>query len=221
MPDLNFLVESARLVPYAAAPLLSLGLRIENTDPAEPVHSVLLQCQIQIEAPRRRYTPGEQGRLSDLFGEPERWGQTLRSMLWTHANLTVPSFTGATTVDLPVPCTFDFNVAATKYFHGLERGEVPLCLLFSGTIFYEAADAGIQAARIPWSKEARYRLPVALWKQLMDLYYPNTAWLSLRRDVLHQLDEYRRKHGIGEWDQLMERLLAEARVEGPRQKVLA
>ncbi len=221
MPDLNFFVEGAHAVPYAAAPLLALKLRVENGVPAEPVHSVLLQCQIQIEAPRRSYAADEQMRLVDLFGEPERWGQTLRSMLWTHANVTVPPFTGSTNVDLPVPCTFDFSVAATKYFHGLDRGEVPLCLLFSGTIFYEGADSGLQAARIPWSKEARYRLPVALWKQLIDLYYPNTAWLNLRRDVFEQLDQYKRLHGIAEWDQLMERLLAGAREIDPRQKALA
>ncbi len=210
MPDLNFFVESANTVPFAAAPMLGLQVRVENGDPAEKIHSVILQCQIQIEAPRRGYTPREQARLWDLFGEPERWGQTLRSMLWTHASVNVPSFTGWVAVNLPVPCTFDFNVAATKYFHALERGEVPLCLLFSGTIFYEGADSSLQAAPIPWSKEARYRLPVAMWDQLMDIYYPNSACLTLRRDVFDHLDGYKRKHGIADWDVLMERLLAEA-----------
>lgn len=209
MPDLNFSVEDASPVPYAAAPLLAFKLAIANRDPTEKIHSVVLQCQIQIETPRRGYTAGEQSRLLDLFGEPERWGQTLRAMLWTHANVNVPPFTGAITVDLPVPCTFDFNIGATKYFHALESGEVPLCLLFSGTVFYEGARAPLQVARIPWSKEARFRLPVSTWKQLIDLYYPNSAWLNLRRDVLDRLDEYKRQHGIATWEQLMERLLAD------------
>ena len=209
MPDLNFTVESGRPVPYAAAPLLALKLAIANDRPSEQIHSVILQCQIQIEATRRGYNSGEQSRLLDLFGEPERWGHTLRATLWTHTSVNVPAFRGATTVDLPVACSFDFNVAATKYFHALEQGEIPLCLLFSGTIFYESALAPVQAARIPWSKEARYRLPVSVWKQLMDLYYPNSAWLSLRRDVFDRLDEYKREHGIATWEQVMERLLAE------------
>jgi Family of unknown function (DUF6084) len=220
MPELNFAVENVRPVPYAAAPWLAFQMRVANRDLAEPIHSVILQCQIQIEAPRRAYTSDEQARLLDLFGEPERWGQTLRSMLWTHASVNVPPFSGSTKVDLPVSCTFDFNVAATKYFHALEHGEVPLCLLFSGTIFYEDASAGLQVTRIPWSEEARYRLPVALWKQLIDLYYPNTAWLTLRRDVFDQLDEYKRKHGIVAWDQVMERLLARANQREAPQTVL-
>ena len=108
-----------------------------NAPADEMIHTVVLRCQIQIEAMRRRYAPEEEARLRDLFGEPERWGHTLRTMLWTHANAVVPRFSGATTVELPVPCSYDFNVAATKYFHGLEDGEVPLSLLFSGSVFYE------------------------------------------------------------------------------------
>ena len=210
MPDLNFQVQGACPVAHAAAPLLAFALEITNDNPAEQIHCVVLQCQIQIEAPRRGYSTGEQARLLDLFGEPERWGQTLRSMLWTHANINVPSFIGKTTADLLVPCTFDFNVAATKYFHALENGEVPLCLLFSGTIFYESGELPLQVARIRWSKDARFRLPVSAWKHLIDLYYPNSAWLNLRRDVFDHLDEYKRKRGIATWEEAMARLLAEA-----------
>ena len=210
MPDLNFQVQAAGPVAHAAAPLLAFRLEITNDDAAEQIHSIVLQCQIQIEVPRRGYSAGEQAGLLDLFGEPERWGQTLRSMLWTHANVNVPPFTGKTSVDLPVPCSFDFNVAATKYFHALENGEVPLSLLFSGTIFYESGALPLQVARIPWSKDARFRLPVTVWKQLIELYYPNSAWLVLRRDVFDKLDEYKRKRGIPTWEEAMARLLAEA-----------
>ena len=104
-------------------------------------------------------------------------------MLWTHTNTVVPPFHDQTTVALPVPCTFDFNVAATKYFAALSEGEVPLNLMFSGTVFYEAADGTLQAEQIPWDKEARFWLPVWVWKEMIDLYYPNSAWLCLRRDV--------------------------------------
>src|SRR5258705_12563088 len=115
MPDLNFRVESAEAVPFAAAPLLSLKLRVENNIPDETIHTIALRAQIQIEATRRRYTDQEKERLLDLFGEPDRWSRTLRSMLWTHAAVVIPAFTGGTIADLQVPCTFDFNVAATKY----------------------------------------------------------------------------------------------------------
>lgn len=208
MPDLNFSIEGAEAVPYAASPLLALKLHITNTPAGETVRSVILQCQIQIEAPRRHYTPEEQAHLRDLYGDPERWSQTLRTALWTHASVNVPQFTGEVTVDLPVPCSFDFNVASTKYFHGLEAGVVPLCVLFSGTIFYDDVEQDFNIAQIPWAKEARFRLPVSVWKQVIDMYYPNTAWLTLRRDVFDRLHEYKMRNSIPTWEMALERLLS-------------
>ena len=211
MPDLNFQVEGAEAVTYAAAPTLSFKLRVNNAEADEPIQTVVLRCQIQIEATRRRYNEREQERLLDLYGEPERWGQTLRTTLWTHATAVVKPFQGSTLVELPVACTFDFNVAATKYFAGLEEGEVPLLLLFSGTVFYEASDAGLQVAQISWEKEARYRLPVRVWQGMMEHYYPNSAWLSLRRDVFDRLSQYKMRRGLPTWEQALESLLNEKR----------
>jgi len=207
VPDLNFQVESAEALPFAAAPLLIFKLRVTNADAGEPIQTVALRCQIQIEPTRRRYDSQEQERLLDLFGEPERWGQTLRTMLWTHASIVVTPFTGSTVVDLPVPCTFDFNVGAAKYFAGLEDGEVPLCLLFSGTIFYETDDGTLQVAQISWEKETKYRLPVRVWREMMDHYYPNSAWLCLRRDVFDRLYQHKMRRGIPTWEQTIESLL--------------
>ena len=207
MPDLSFKVEKAEPVAYAVAPLLNFSLQISDTAP-ESIHAIALRCQIRIEPAKRHYQPDEKSRLSDLFGEPSRWGQTLRPMLWTHTSVVVPPFQGNTTVELPVPCTFDFNVAATKYFHGLQDGEIPLCFLFSGTVFYAAESESLQVAQIPWEKEAAYRLPVAVWRKMMDMYYPNTAWLCLRKDAFEQLDEFKRRHGIPTWEAAIEKLLA-------------
>ena len=132
------------LVLHAAAPLLAFKLRISDSagDAALPIPAVALRCQIRIEPARRKYVVPEQEKLLDLFGQPAQWGQTLRSMLWTHTSVVVPSFTGETVVDLPVPCSSDFNLAATKYFYALEGDEVPLCLLFSGTIFAAEEEDG-------------------------------------------------------------------------------
>ena len=207
MPDLSFEVENAEAVPYAVSPLLAFKLRISNRFADEPIHTIALRCQIMIDPARRHYQAEDQERLRDLFGEPERWGQTVRPMLWTHASLVVTSFTGSDVVDLPVPCTFDFNIAATKYFAGLTDGEVPLNLLFSGTIFYATGEGTLQVAQIPWDKEARYRLPVQVWKQMMDIYYPNSAWLTLRRDVFDRLYRYKVQRGIPTFEQALDGLL--------------
>ena len=156
---------------------------------------------------RRKYDASEQAKLRDLFGEPDRWGQTLRNMLWTHASVMVPRFSGSTLTEIPVPCTFDFNVAATKYFHGLTSGDLPLCFQFSGSIFYQREDGTLQVTPISWDKEAKYRLPVKVWKGLMDMYYPNSAWLALRRDTFEKLYRYKVSGGIPTWEEALERAL--------------
>jgi hypothetical protein len=207
MPDLSFQVEGAEAIPFAASPTLAFKLRVANADAKEAIQSVALRCQIQIEATRRKYDTREQERLLDLFGEPQRWSRTLRAMLWTHANVTVPSFQGSMVVDLPVQCTFDFNVAAAKYFAGLDGGEVPLNLMFSGTVFYDAGDGTLQVELIPWDREAKYRLAVGIWKEMMEIYYPNSAWLCLRRDVFDRLYQYKMRHGIPTWEQALESIL--------------
>jgi len=206
MPDLIFQIEGAHAVAYAVAPLLGFDLHVTNAGP-ERVHTIALRCQIQVEAARRRYDPQEHESLKDLFGEPHRWGQTLRSMLWTEISAIVPGFTGSARVELPVICTFDFNVAAVKYFNGLQEGEIPLCFQFSGTVFYESATGGLQVAPIPWDKEARFRLSVKRWKEMMDLYYPNSAWLCLRRDVFERLYRHKVRTGTPTWDEMLEGLL--------------
>jgi hypothetical protein len=207
MPDLDFRVDSAAAVPFAATPMLGFRLGVTNANAGEAIFSVGLRCQIQIEATRRRYSEQDQERLLDLFGEPERWGQTLHSMLWTNAGATVSCFTGSTEVELQVPCTFDFNVAATKYFHGIEKGEIPLCFLFSGSVFYDGGDGIAQVAPISWSKEARFRLPVETWRDMMETYYPNSAWLCLRRDIFERLYQYKVRNGIPTWEAALDRIV--------------
>jgi hypothetical protein len=208
VPDLSFHLQSAEAVPFAAVPLVSFKLEVVNAQPTEPVHSALLRAQVQIEAARRRYDAEEQAALGDLFGEPERWSTTLRSMLWTHVAIALPQFEERTTVDVPLPCTFDFNVAATKYFHGLAQGDVPLSFLFSGTVFYESGhERSLLVAPVPWDKEARFRLPVQTWHALMDHYYPNVAWLRLRRDTFDRLAAFKRRNSIPTWEEALERIL--------------
>lgn len=215
MPDLSFQVERAEVAPFAASPLLSFVLRVSNADPNQNIQGVVLRCQIQIEVTKRRYSAQEQQWLLDLFGEPDRWAQTLKNLLWTHVSIVVPAFKGATTVSLPVPCTFDFNVGATKYFHGLSEGEVPVCLMFSGNVFYVREDGSTQVSPISWEKEARFRLPVSLWREMMNEYYPNTAWLCLRRDVFERLYQYKVRHGIPTWERVLEEVLPVEETVGP------
>src|SRR5690242_6448164 len=159
MPDLSFHVERAEVLEYAASPTLLLVLRVRNRV-GEPIRSVVLNTQIRIAPAQRHYSAAEQQRLRDIFGDARRWSETLKGMLWTHTLIQVPPFEDATLVQMPVACTYDFEVASAKYFHALEDGEVPLELLFSGTIFYRGPDGALQAVQIPWEQEASFGLPV-------------------------------------------------------------
>lgn len=213
MVELTFAVEGAVVDRYAAAPSLLFKLCVANETPDVRVENVLLHCQIRIEATRRAYAPEDRERLTELFDMTHRWKDTLQSMLWTHTNVQVPALYGARVVELPVPCSFDFNVAATKYFFGLEGGEVPLAFLFSGTVFYRDAGRFLQMDLISWSKETSYRLPVRIWQELMDFYYPNTAWLRIDREVFDAIYRYKRENGFTGWDETLHALLTRQREE--------
>jgi hypothetical protein len=209
MQELKFSIDAAEPIRFAAVPTLAFRLNVEQAACAEPIENILLQAQIQIDASRPRYSSEEQAGLRDLFGDIGDWSRTLRTMHWTHAPVLIPAFDQSVTVNLEVPCTFDFNVAATKYFHALQDGEVPLTFLFSGTIFYRGDEVGLQVSRIPWSKEAKYRLPAETWRQMMDAYYPNTAWVCLQRETFEKLAALKRSHGWPTWEQALEELLSE------------
>ena len=207
MPDLDFGIEGAEVLEYAAVPSLLFKLRVENLE-EEPIRSVSLNTQVRIAATQRHYDTAEQQRLLEVFGAPHRWGQTLRSLLWAHTTLQVPRFSGSTVVDMPIPCTYDMEVIGSKYFHALEDGEVPLEFLFSGTVFYAAEGGRLQIARISWEKETEFRLPVQLWKETMERYFPNSAWIRLRKDAFDRLYDYKVSRGFPTWEAAVESLLS-------------
>lgn len=208
MSELAIEVIDGRAEPYAAVP--TLMLRLALTEPTgDPVHAIALRAQIQIEPQRRRYSKDEEARLLELFGEQPQWGESLRPFLWTHATAMLTGFTGRTEVDLPITCTYDFEVAAAKYLHALDGGEIPLALLFSGTVF--ARREGVVSVQpVAWHVEANYRLPVQVWRDLMDQYFPNSGWIRLRRETIDALTRYKATRAIPSWEDAFEMLLKEA-----------
>jgi hypothetical protein len=206
MPDLEFTVESVAVVDGTLTPLLMFDLRLAEMDGGS-VDTVALSCQIMIDAVRRPYADREREALLDLYGPPDRWGTTLKTMLWTHAATVVPAFTGETAVHLPVPATFDLALAATKYFFALDEGAVPLTFQFSGTVFYRDREHNLQIERIAWTKEATFSLPVAVWQELIQRHYPDGAWLCLRRDVFDRLHRHKARLGVPTWEQAVDELL--------------
>jgi hypothetical protein len=204
MIDFVFDCLGARAEPYAAAPTLMFRLRITETS-GRPVRAVALRCQVRIEPIRRHYSDVEAARLAGLFGERARWGQTLNPLQLATLSVMVPAFTGTTEIDVPLPCSYDLEVASGQYFHALDDGEIPLLMLFSGTVF--TAD-GI--APIPWDRECDHRMPVAVWRDLMEVYFPGGGWLRLTRQTLDGLQEFKHRQAIPTWDGAVTALLKEA-----------
>jgi hypothetical protein len=207
-PELGFEVHDAGALEYAAVPTLNFRLGVESVG-GEPIRSVLLDIQIQIAARRRPYSQAAQERLVELFGTPERWGTTLRTLLWTRTTLVVPPFAGSTVVDLPVACSYDLEVTASKYFDALDDGEVPLEFLFSGTVFYSGPEGLLQTARIAWTQEAEYAMPVRVWRETMDRHFPGGAWLRLRRDSFDRLQAYKARNALPSFEEALDSLLRE------------
>lgn len=222
MPELSFHIDDVAAMPHSAAPTLAARLRIENARRNEPVHSISLNCQVTIQPLGRGYTAAEEARLLDLFGERERWAQTMKPLLWTIAVLRVPAFTHNVAIDIPLPCTLDFDVAATKYFYGLEQGSIRASVVFSGTVFYARADGALQVMQIPWESEARFQVTSAQWRAAVDAHFPDHHWLRLPRDTFDRIYRYKVTNQIPRWDQVLERLLDQAEREnaGERSQVL-
>ncbi len=203
--NLAFAVESARVEPYAVVPGVVLRLRITESS-GVPVQAIALRAQVQIEPRRRRYDSDEERGIVELFGEPQRFGDTLRSVVWAHVSVMVLAFTGETHVDVPLPCSYDFDIAAHKYLSAMRAGDIPLSLLFTGTVFTRGEN-GFAPEFVPWSSEATYRLPVELWREAVEANFPNSAWLRVRRDVFDRLYRFKAERGYATWEAALEALL--------------
>ena len=211
IPELRFDVRGASSVDHAAVPTIAFSLAIEELHERQ-IRSVLLDVQIQIAARQRGYEPEAQERLLELFGTPDRWSNTLRTLPWTRTTVTVPPFTAATVVEVPVACTYDLEVTATRYIAALpDEGEIPLELLLSGTVFFATETATLQATRIAWDHELDFRMPVAVWRRAIEHHFPNSAWLRLSREQFDRLWAYRARHTLQSWDATVDSLLKEER----------
>jgi hypothetical protein len=192
--------------PYAAAPQLTARLRITESS-GQSIHAIALRCQVRIEPQRRRYEETDESGLKALFGDRDRWVDTLKPFLWMQSNAMVQGFSGITEVDLALPCTYDFEVTGSRYLHAVHDGVVPLALLFSGTVFTKGAN-GFGIEQVPWDCEASYQLPISVWQQMIASYFPNTGWIRLDHDVLEALADYKARQGLTTWEETVETLLA-------------
>lgn len=205
MTEVTFAVLEVAPEPYAVTPILMARVGVAAIGD-EPIHAIALRCQVRIDPLRRPYSDAEADGLTDLFGPRERWAATQHTFLWQHCAVMVPGFSGATQVNLPLECTYDFEVASAKYLHALRDGSLPLQFLFSGTIFVQGAK-GFAVQQVPWDREDRYDMPVSIWRGLIAQHFPNTGWLRLSHDTIDALAAYRSSRGLLSFDDAIASLL--------------
>jgi Family of unknown function (DUF6084) len=206
-PELDFAVREGGVLEHAAVPTLRFALEVTVTGEPTDVRSVALSVEIRIAATSRTYNPAERDRLAELFGGDEDWGRNLHAMHWTTLGVNIPPFSGSTIVDLPVTCTYDLEVSGAKYLHALDHGQIPLEFLFSGTVFYADESGRLQVGRIGWDKDAAYRLPVRVWRDMIDRHFPGSAWLRMSRDTYERLAAFKARGTYMSWDDAIEALL--------------
>lgn len=209
--EVTFAVLEVAPEPYAVTPALTARVGVAAVG-EQPIHAIALRCQVRIDPLRRGYSDTEAEGMVDLFGPRQRWATTQHTFLWQHTTAMVPGFTGTTQTQLPLECTYDFEVASAKYLHALRDGTVPLQFLFSGTVF-TAGTRGFGVQQVPWDREDRYDMPVSTWRDLINQHYPNTGWLRLNRDTIDALAAYRSAHGRLSLDDALGTLLHQASEE--------
>jgi len=208
---LTIAVAAARPSAQTAAPGITFRLRVDDASGGR-VHAIALRCHVRLEPRGRRYTQDEQARLYELFGDVSQWDRTLRGVTWAQTSLVVPSFERQIEIDLPIPCTYDLEVASAKYLHAIREGDVPLLFLFSGSIFKVAA-SGLCVEPVPWDLEAPFRMPAHVWQSAMEQFFPGGGWLRLQRGTIDRLQAFRGRHAVVTWDEAIELLLQYAASE--------
>lgn len=206
--DPVFSVLDVAVVRHATTPTLSFAMHV--SDPAgRRIHTLALSVQIQIDPARRTYDPETRERLVDLFGAPERWAATTHSFQWAHIDVLVPGFTGATSFSLVMPCSYDLELAAVKYFYSLPDGEVPLSFHFTGMVLYAGEHDRLQVAQVPWSCTTKWRMPIDRWQSVVRAYYPEGGWVRLTTSTLDALMARKAASGDHDFDATISGLLAE------------
>ena len=122
-------------------------------------------------------------------------GITIGTQPWTRVPVLVAAFTGETTFEIAVPCSYES-------LHGTE-GEARLVFHFNGTIFYRGDEGSLQMELVPWSCSVDFALPIAVSQEL----FPSDTWISLRTETLDALREEQRRQGAPTLDACLEELL--------------
>ncbi|MGI8712894.1 MAG: DUF6084 family protein [Solirubrobacteraceae bacterium] len=209
VPEPEFEVTGAAHVPFAAAPTLRFNAVVTEPQGIE-IQSIALTSQVMIDPARRGYDPETRERLAELFGPPASWAPSTSGLHWARVGTSVPGFRGQTTFEIEVPCTYDLEVAAAKYFYAVHDGQVPLSFHFNGNIFYRSSvpDGGrVMVVPVSWTSTAQYRMPLQVWRAMIAEHYPGGGWIRVDNRTLEALNRRRGARGLPSFDATVRELL--------------
>jgi Family of unknown function (DUF6084) len=210
VPDPQFALTGACHLTHAAAPTMVFS-GIVSDESGYHIQSLALVVQVMIDPARRSYDPETRERLAELFGPPATWAPSTQGLHLARLTALVPAFTGSGDFSLEVPCTYDLEVASAKYLYALSGGAVPMSFHFNGTILYREAEGRLQVVPVPWSATARFRMPVATWRAMIEEHYPGGGWVRLHADTLAALQARRSGRGLPSFDACVAELLEDDR----------
>jgi hypothetical protein len=205
-PEPSFEITGAAHIPFTAAPTMLFSATV--TDPSGfAVQSIALTIQVMIDPAKRGYDDETRVRLQELFGPPASWAPATSGLAWARVATTVPGFQGATSFGIEVPCTYDLEVAAAKYFYSVSDGEIPLSFHFNGNIFFYGASERLQVMPVSWTCSAQYKLPISVWRAMIAEHFPGGGWIRVSDETLRRLNDRRGQRGLASFDAAIEELL--------------
>lgn len=206
VPAPEFAVTGAAHLPFAAAPTMRFDGAVAEPEGVE-VQSIALTAQVMIDPARRGYDPETRERLAELFGPPASWAPSTSGLAWARVAAAVPGFTGSAAFTMEVPCTYDLEVAAAKYFYAVHDGLVPLSFHFNGNVFYRDEQGRLMVVPVTWSSTAQYSMPIATWRAMIAEHYPGGGWIRVDDETLAALNERRGARGLSSFDACVRELL--------------
>ncbi|HEY2260437.1 MAG TPA: DUF6084 family protein [Solirubrobacteraceae bacterium] len=206
VPEPQFAVTGAAHMAFAAAPTMLFAATASDPSGQE-IQSIALTAQVMIDPAKRGYDPETRERLAELFGPPASWAPATSGLAWARVTTTVPGFTGSTTFALEVPCTYDLEVAAAKYFYAVQDGAVPLSFHFNGNVFYRPPSGRLMVVPVSWTSTAQFRMPVTVWRAMIAEHYPGGGWVRLSDQTLASLNRRRAQRGLPTFDACVGELL--------------
>ena len=202
MPDLGFKFEGAESAKFAASPQINFKLRLNNSD---PYGSNSFRRLAVSDSTRGYATPLYRGGATKAARsvrrtralEPDSAQSALDSRECECPSLSAGKLLSISRCHARSISTW----ARRNIFMGWATDKCPSASCSAELFSMRAMASPLQVAPISWDKEARFNLPVKVWHDMMDSYYPNTAWIHLRRDVFERLYDYKVRHGIPTWEQ--------------------